>query len=147
MTGSQDGLDGLQTPCLLLDEGKLSANLAGMRAQVERHGVTFRPHLKTAKSIDVARMAMTGPDGPATVSTLKEAEYFAERGVRDLTYAVGIAPTSSTASARSAAAGARTSRWFSIRWRRPRPSRDGAGPPGTGCPSSSRSIPMATAPA
>ncbi len=92
MTGSQDGLDGLQTPCLLLDEGKLSANLAGMRAQVERHGVTFRPHLKTAKSIDVARMAMTGPDGPATVSTLKEAEYFAERGVRDLTYAVGIAP-------------------------------------------------------
>ena len=40
MTGSQDGLDGLQTPCLLLDEGKLSANLAGMRAQVERHGVT-----------------------------------------------------------------------------------------------------------
>ncbi len=92
MTGSQDGLDGLQTPCLLLDEGKLSANLAGMRAQVERHGVTFRPHLKTAKSIDVARMAMTGPGGPATVSTLKEAEYFAERGVRDLTYAVGIAP-------------------------------------------------------
>ncbi len=87
-----DGLGALQTPCLLLDEAKLAANLSGMRAQVERHGVAFRPHLKTAKSIDVALMAMTGPGGPATVSTLKEAEYFAERGVRDLTYAVGIAP-------------------------------------------------------
>lgn len=92
MTGSKDGLDTLQTPCLLLDQGKLAANLAGMRAQVEPHGVSFRPHLKTAKSIDVARMAMTGPNGPATVSTLKEAEYFAERGVTDLTYAVGISP-------------------------------------------------------
>lgn len=87
-----DGLGALQTPCLLLDEAKLANNLASMRAQVERHGVAFRPHLKTAKSIDVARMAMTGPGGPATVSTLKEAEYFAEHGVRDLTYAVGIAP-------------------------------------------------------
>ena len=92
MTDSTDGLDRLQTPCLLLDRRKLAANLEGMRAQVERHSVTFRPHLKTAKSIDVARMAMSRPDGPATVSTLREAEYFAERGVRDLTYAVGIAP-------------------------------------------------------
>ena len=30
--------------------------------------------------------------GPATVSTLKEAEAFAAAGVRDLLYAVGIAP-------------------------------------------------------
>ncbi|MGC5781305.1 alanine racemase [Methylobacterium sp. NFXW15] len=90
--GIDDGLGTLQTPCLLLDQRKLAANLAGMQAQVSRHGVAFRPHLKTAKSIDVARMAMTSPSGPATVSTLKEAEYFAERGVTDLTYAVGIAP-------------------------------------------------------
>ncbi|MFC6790302.1 alanine racemase [Methylobacterium komagatae] len=90
--GIDDGLGTLQTPCLLLDRRKLAANLAGMQTQVSRHGVAFRPHLKTAKSIDVARMAMTSPSGPATVSTLKEAEYFAERGVTDLTYAVGIAP-------------------------------------------------------
>ena len=52
----------------------------------------FRPHLKTAKSLDVARIAMAAPEGPATVSTLHEAEYFAEGGVRDMIYAVGIAP-------------------------------------------------------
>jgi D-serine deaminase-like pyridoxal phosphate-dependent protein len=82
----------LSTPCLLLDEARLRANLAGMRAHLDRLGVAFRPHLKTAKSIDVARLAMTGPGGPAMVSTLREAEYFAEGGVRDMIYGVGIAP-------------------------------------------------------
>lgn len=88
-----DGASGpLQTPCLLLDEARLRANLAGLRAHLDRLGVAFRPHLKTAKSIDVARLAMTGPAGPAIVSTLREAEYFAEGGVRDMIYGVGIAP-------------------------------------------------------
>jgi D-serine deaminase-like pyridoxal phosphate-dependent protein len=55
-------------------------------------GVRLRPHLKTAKSIDVARLVMDGARGPITVSTLKEAEYFFGQGVSDLLYAVGIAP-------------------------------------------------------
>lgn len=87
-----DGLDDLETPCLLLDAGRLRANVAGLRGHLDRLGVTLRPHLKTAKSLDVARVAMAGPGGPATVSTLREAEYFADGGVRDMIYAVGIAP-------------------------------------------------------
>ncbi len=35
---------------------------------------------------------MATPEGPAIVSTLREAEYFAEGGVRDMIYGVGIAP-------------------------------------------------------
>ena len=35
---------------------------------------------------------MLAPGGPAMVSTLREAEVFAEAGVTDLTYGVGIAP-------------------------------------------------------
>ena len=35
---------------------------------------------------------MQSPQGPATVSTLKEAEQFAEQGLRDLLYGVCIAP-------------------------------------------------------
>lgn len=87
-----DGFDGLETPCLLLDADRLTTNVATMRAGLDRLGVTLRPHLKTAKSLDVARIAMASPSGPATVSTLREAEHFAEGGVRDLIYAVGIAP-------------------------------------------------------
>ena len=36
---------------------------------------------------------MTSPAGPATVSTLKEAEQFVAAGVRDIIYAVGIVPS------------------------------------------------------
>ncbi|KGT80688.1 alanine racemase [Bradyrhizobium japonicum] len=82
----------LETPCLLLDEQRLRANVARMKAHLAPLGVAFRPHLKTAKSLDVARIAMTSATGPATVSTLREAEYFAAGGVRDMIYAVGIAP-------------------------------------------------------
>lgn len=85
-------LDDLQTPCLLLDEAKLRANVARMKRHLDSLGVAFRPHLKTAKSIDVARIAMNSPAGPAMVSTLREAEYFAAGGVRDMIYGVGIAP-------------------------------------------------------
>ncbi|MDA9402183.1 alanine racemase [Bradyrhizobium sp. CCBAU 45389] len=86
------GLLDLETPCLLLDEQRLRANVARMKAHLAPLGVAFRPHLKTAKSLDVARIAMSSPAGPGTVSTLREAEYFAAGGVRDMIYAVGIAP-------------------------------------------------------
>ena len=56
------------------------------------HGVQLRPHLKTPKSIEVARRVMASPQGPAAVSTLQEAEQFAAAGVTDLLYAVGVAP-------------------------------------------------------
>ncbi len=88
----EDGLDLIETPCLLLDADRVKANVAALRARLDGLGVVLRPHLKTAKSRDVARIAMANEAGPATVSTLREAEYFAEGGVRDMIYAVGIAP-------------------------------------------------------
>ncbi|SDA23287.1 D-serine deaminase, pyridoxal phosphate-dependent [Methylobacterium sp. UNC378MF] len=87
-----DGFAGLETPCLLLDADKLHANVARMHRHLDGLGVTLRCHLKTAKSLEVARRAMASAAGPATVSTLREAEFFAEGGVRDMIYAVGIAP-------------------------------------------------------
>jgi D-serine deaminase-like pyridoxal phosphate-dependent protein len=63
-----------------------------MARHVERLGVELRPHVKTAKSIEVVRRALDGQRGGVTVSTLKEAEYFFEQGVKDILYAVGIAP-------------------------------------------------------
>jgi D-serine deaminase-like pyridoxal phosphate-dependent protein len=48
--------------------------------------------VKTAKSIEVARRLFPDGRGPITVSTLAEAEYFADAGFADITYAVGLAP-------------------------------------------------------
>ena len=85
-------LDNLETPCLLLDETRMTRNIQRLNALMEKHGVQLRPHLKTPKSIDVARRVMTSPQGPAAVSTLQEAEQFAAAGVTDLLYAVGVSP-------------------------------------------------------
>ena len=80
----------LPTPALVLDTSRLHRNLARLRTRMAERGVTLRPHMKTAKSIDVARRAFPNGPGPITISTLAEAEYFAGYGYRDMTYAVGI---------------------------------------------------------
>ena len=85
-------LQDLQTPALLVDAARLGRNLSRMAEKARGLGVTLRPHLKTHKCWEVARMQMASPEGPATVSTLLEAEYFASCGVKDMVYAVGIAP-------------------------------------------------------
>lgn len=99
-------LDDVMTPALVLDLGVLKRNLAMMQRAIARHpGVVLRPHLKTAKSREVA--ALAAPNfGPVTVSTLAEARYFAEAGWRDQIYAVGITPQKLDAVAALNAAGA-----------------------------------------
>jgi D-serine deaminase-like pyridoxal phosphate-dependent protein len=81
----------LETPRLILDLDRLERNCAAMRARCDALGVALRPHLKTAKSVDVARIA-TNRTGSITVSTLKEAERFAQAGYRDILYAATIVP-------------------------------------------------------
>ena len=87
------GLSELQTPCLVLDVDRMDRNIARLRAKLDGLGVTLRPHLKTAKSVEIARRMMNTPQGPATVSTLREAELFAEAGITDVIYAVGVTPS------------------------------------------------------
>lgn len=82
----------LPTPCLVLDRAILRRNIRRMADAVGRHGVALRPHMKTAKSIDVARLALESQPGGITVSTLAEAEYFAAHGLTDILYGVGITP-------------------------------------------------------
>ena len=81
----------LETPRLLLDVEKLDANMARMKGHVEGLGSRLRPHLKTTKSVALARHVLGDLSHPITVSTLKEADYFAEHGATDILYAVGIA--------------------------------------------------------
>ena len=85
-------LHDLQTPCLILDKARMDRNIDRLRRHLDGLGVALRPHLKTGKSVDVAQRMMEGPAGPATVSTLEEARQFAQAGVADILYAVGISP-------------------------------------------------------
>jgi D-serine deaminase-like pyridoxal phosphate-dependent protein len=85
-----EALGGLDTPALLLDADKLERNCRRMRERLAPHGVALRPHVKTAKCVDVAAAALGASEGPITVSTLREAEYFFDHGFRDILYAVGM---------------------------------------------------------
>src|ERR1051325_2503658 len=83
----------IETPALVVDRERLLRNLSRMRERLARLQVPLRPHVKTAKSVDVVRLAVEGQPGGITVSTLKEAEYFLDRGFTDILYAVGIVPS------------------------------------------------------
>ena len=82
----------LETPAMLLVQGRMQKNIARMRDQLSRLRVGFRPHVKTAKCIEVALAMTGGAPGPITVSTLREADHFADHGFTDILYAVGITP-------------------------------------------------------
>jgi D-serine deaminase-like pyridoxal phosphate-dependent protein len=92
MPSLEEQLYDLETPALILDEVRMHRNIDRLKAHITARGGTLRPHLKTVKSADVARHLLSDGMGPATVSTLAEAETFARMGVRDIIYAVGITP-------------------------------------------------------
>jgi D-serine deaminase-like pyridoxal phosphate-dependent protein len=85
-------IEDLPTPALILDRAVLRRNLRRMSDRLRQAGVALRPHLKTAKSVAIGRMAVEGHDGRITVSTLAEARYFAQGGFTDILYGVGIVP-------------------------------------------------------
>lgn len=87
-----DQLESPDTPCLLLDRNRMERNISRMKEKLRGLGVDLRPHMKTAKSLDVAKTLLEGTKGGITVSTLKEAEEFAKAGINDMIYAVGISP-------------------------------------------------------
>ncbi len=83
------------TPFAVVDIHKTRRNIDRLAARADHLGVALRQHVKTAKSLDVAALMHGGAPHPVTVSTLAEAEAFADGGYTDITYAVGIAPINS----------------------------------------------------
>ena len=85
-------LDDLPTPALILDRAILRPQPQAHERALRTAGVMLRPHLKTAKSVEIGRRAVEGHDGRITVSTLAEARYFAKGGFTDILYGVGVVP-------------------------------------------------------
>ena len=81
-------LNDIETPALILDQRKLTANASSLTRLITGRGMCLRPHTKTAKSIDVARIALQDNFAGITVATLNEAEYFAAYGIDDIVVSV-----------------------------------------------------------
>src|SRR5215210_4545580 len=82
----------IKTPSLVLDAGRVRRNAERMSARVRELGASLRPHVKTHKCVEVARIQTGEGAGGITVSTLAEARAFAAHGFKDITYAVPIEP-------------------------------------------------------
>jgi len=85
-------INNLGTPSALVDLDRLERNATRMADHTRQLGVRLRPHVKTHKCVEAARIQTRGHFGGITVSTLAEAKGFAEAGFRDIIYAVPIAP-------------------------------------------------------
>jgi D-serine deaminase-like pyridoxal phosphate-dependent protein len=83
-------LESLPTPALVLDVERVRRNAERIGTRVSDLGARLRPHVKTHKCIEVARIQSKGHSGAVTVSTLAEARAFAANGFPDITYAVPI---------------------------------------------------------
>jgi D-serine deaminase-like pyridoxal phosphate-dependent protein len=84
-------LEHLRTPCAVVDLDRLERNAAAMAERARRLRVRLRPHVKTHKCVEAARLQTAGEHGGITVSTLAEARAFAGAGFDDITWAVPVA--------------------------------------------------------
>lgn len=79
-------IESLRTPAALVDLEVFVRNCLRMATRAAAAGVTLRPHMKTHKCVDAARIQI-GESGAVTVSTLAEAEGFIASGFEDVVYA------------------------------------------------------------
>jgi D-serine deaminase-like pyridoxal phosphate-dependent protein len=89
---SRMNLHDIKTPALVLDVERVRRNARRMSERVRGMGAALRPHVKTHKCVEVARLQTEGGERRVTVSTLAEARAFNAHGFRDITYAVPVEP-------------------------------------------------------
>jgi D-serine deaminase-like pyridoxal phosphate-dependent protein len=76
-------ISSLQTPCVLVDQGRVERNIDRMQAIAGKHRVRLRPHAKTHKSPELALLQIARGAAGICCAKLGEAEVFAER-VKDI---------------------------------------------------------------
>ena len=84
----------LPTPTLVVDLDVLEANVEDMARHGRELGLALRPHAKTHKSPDLARLQLDAGATGLCVATVSEAEVFARAGFTDLfvAYPVWVDP-------------------------------------------------------
>lgn len=74
--------EGIDTPALLLDLGAVERNIERMSRVLREGGTALRPHFKTPKCAEVARMQLDAGAIGITCAKIGEAETLAAAGVR-----------------------------------------------------------------
>lgn len=72
------------TPYLVVDTARMRLNIRRTAERAAAAGLAVRPHVKTHKSVEVARLQIAAGASGITVATLGEAEAFATHGIDDI---------------------------------------------------------------
>lgn len=80
----------LDTPATLIDLDRLEKNIREWQACADQCGVKFRPHIKTHKIPEIARMQLAAGAGGIVSAKVSEAEPFAAAGIDDICIAYPV---------------------------------------------------------
>jgi D-serine deaminase-like pyridoxal phosphate-dependent protein len=75
---------GIETPAVFIDLSVIDANIHRMQEAITSKGLTLRPHVKSHKSVNLAKRQIAAGAAGITVSSIGEAEVFAEAGFSDI---------------------------------------------------------------
>ena len=83
-------VDDLDTPVQVVDLDKLDANIRAMQAAIDGTGARLRPHIKTHKIPEIAKLQIAAGGHGIAVSKVAEAEVFAAAGFDDIVVAYPV---------------------------------------------------------
>ncbi len=83
-------LEDLDTPAMLVDLDIMERNIAAWQAEISSHNVKLRPHVKTHKVPEIAKLQLEAGANGITVAKVAEAEVFAAQGIKDIFIAYPI---------------------------------------------------------
>ncbi len=84
LLGLRGSASRLQTPALVIDLDRFNANMQFMKEQCEAAGIGLRPHTKTHKSVEIARLQMQAGAVGVCCAKLGEAEVMAAGGIDNI---------------------------------------------------------------
>ncbi|HNB22590.1 MAG TPA: DSD1 family PLP-dependent enzyme [Candidatus Melainabacteria bacterium] len=77
-------IDLIDTPCLIVDMDLVDKNLQKLFSRFREIGVKVRPHLKTVKSPEFAKLLLKAGASGVCVAKVSEAEVMADAGIEDI---------------------------------------------------------------
>ncbi len=83
-------LETIKTPSLIVDFGRMKRNAERIANRAKELNVNLRPHVKTHRCLEIAKIQTETTNGAIMVSTLSEAKFFSANGFSDITYGVPI---------------------------------------------------------
>lgn len=87
----------LETPSVLIDLDRMERNIARMQERCNELGLAFRPHTKTHKIPDIARMQLEAGAVGIACQKVSEAEVFTSAGINDIQIPYNIVGAQKTA--------------------------------------------------